>query len=131
MAGFTHVALIEYEKEYCNVLKNNSPNWNVVCDDIHNFSGKQYYNKIDLLADERDLFPEAIRLISEINPRAVMIENVRGLLDSRFDKYRNAVLNNIKELGYKVQIKLLNASDFGVPQLRPRVIIIAALMIER
>ena len=143
LAGFTHVALIEYEIEYCNVLKTNRPDWNVVCDDIHNFSGKQYYNKIDLLAggvpcppfsvagkqlgeaDERDLFPEAIRLISEINPRAVMIENVRGLLDSRFDKYRNSILNNIKELGYKVQIKLLNASDFGVPQLRPRVIIIA------
>ncbi len=142
MAGFEHVALIEYENDYCQVLRKNKPNWNVICGDIRNFSGKSYYNQIDLLAggvpcppfsvagkqlgdkDERDLFPEAIRLISEINPRAVMIENVRGLLDTRFDSYRNAILDKIQNLGYKVQIKLLNASDFGVPQLRPRVIII-------
>ena len=72
----------------------------------------------------RDLFPEAIRLISEINPRAVMLENVRGLLDPKFDTYRNSILSQIEALGYRVQIKLLNASDYGVPQLRPRVIIV-------
>ena len=142
MAGFHHVALVEYEKDYCHVLKTNKPNWNVICDDLRNFSGKKFYNQIDLLAggvpcppfsiagkqlgkeDERDLFPEAIRLISEINPKTVMLENVRGLLDPRFDEYRNDILKNIEQLGYKTQIKLLNASDYGVPQLRPRVIII-------
>ena len=74
--------------------------------------------------DERDLFPEAIRLISEIKPRAVMLENVRGFLDPIFDEYRESILSQIRELGYRVQIKLLNASDYGVPQLRPRVVII-------
>lgn len=142
MAGFVHVALVEYEREYCDVLKANRPEWNVICGDVHNFDGKPY-SGVDLLAggvpcppfsiagkqlgkaDERDLFPEAIRLIKEIRPRAVMLENVRGLLSPIFDSYRNSILGQIKELGYQVQIKLLNASDFGVPQLRPRVIIVA------
>ena len=74
--------------------------------------------------DERNLFPDAIRLIEEIRPRAVMLENVRGLLDSVFDEYRESILSQIRDLGYKVQIKLLNANDYGVPQLRPRVIIV-------
>lgn len=141
MAGFEHVALIEYEAEYCQVLKDNKPNWNVICGDVHNFDGKPYKG-VDLLAggvpcppfsvaskqlgkdDERDLFPEAIRLVEEMKPRAVMLENVRGFLDSKFADYREHILESIRALGYRVQIKLLNASDYGVPQLRPRVIIV-------
>lgn len=141
-AGFFHVALVEYEQSYCNTLKLNRPNWNVICADVKNFSGKPYRDKIDLFAggvpcppfsvagrqlgsaDERDLFPEALRLIEEINPRAVMLENVRGFLDPSFSDYRDFILNKIDELGYNVQIKLLNASDYGVPQLRPRVVIV-------
>lgn len=142
MAGFSHVALVEYEKDYCEALKINRPEWNVICMDVKDFSGKPFRDKIDLLAggvpcppfsiagkqlgsaDERDLFPEALRLIEEINPRAVMLENVRGFLDQAFTDYRNSILRKIDELGYNVQIKLLNASDYGVPQLRPRVIIV-------
>jgi DNA (cytosine-5)-methyltransferase 1 len=141
MAGFDHVALVEYESEYCQVLKNNKPKWNVICADVHKFDGKRYEN-VDLLAggvpcppfsmaskqlgkdDERDLFPEAIRLVDEIRPRAVMLENVRGFLDPKFSDYREYILNSIRDLGYKVQIKLLNACDYGVPQLRPRVVIV-------
>ena len=141
MAGFEHIALVEYEIEYCQVLKINKPEWNVICGDVHDFSGKPYTN-IDLLAggvpcppfsvaskqlgkeDERDLFPEAIRLVEEMKPRAVMLENVRGFLDPKFTEYREHILESIKALGYRVKIKLLNASDFGVPQLRPRVIIV-------
>lgn len=141
-AGFSHVALVEYEKDYCAVLKKNRPNWNVICEDVRNFSGK-IYSGADLLAggvpcppfsvaskqlgknDERDLFPETLRLIAEVKPRAIMLENVRGFLDKKFDDYRNFILNSIEKLGYKVHIKLLNASDFGVSQLRPRVVIVA------
>lgn len=141
MAGFTHVALVEYESDYCRVLKANRPEWNVICADVHNFDGHPYQG-VDLLAggvpcppfsvagkqlgqeDDRDLFPEAIRLIKEIRPRAVMLENVRGFLDPGFDEYRQHILDSISKLGYVTHIKLLNASDFGVPQLRPRVVII-------
>lgn len=142
MAGFKHIALVEYEKKYCETLKKNRPEWNIICEDVKNFSGKPYRNKIDLLAggvpcppfsvagkqlgsdDERDLFPEALRLIEEINPKAVMLENVRGFLDPAFKEYRESILKRIDELGYNVQIKLLNASDYGVPQLRPRIVIV-------
>lgn len=141
MAGFVHVALVEYEQEYCNVLKANRPEWNVICADVHKFDGHPYEG-VDLLAggvpcppfsvagkqlgkdDERDLFPEAIRLIREIRPRAVMLENVRGFLDSGFEEYRDHIFTEIKKLGYVTYIKLLNASDYGVPQLRPRVVIV-------
>ena len=141
-AGFEHIALVEYENEYCKTLKQNRPNWNVICADVKDFSGLKYTDSIDLLAggvpcppfsvagkqlgksDERDLFPEALRLINEIHPKAVMLENVKGFLDSKFDEYRTSILHNIESLGYKVQIKLLNASDYGVPQLRPRIVIV-------
>lgn len=141
MAGFVHVALVEYEQEYCNVLKANRPEWNVICADVHKFDGHPYEG-VDLLAggvpcppfsvagkqlgkdDERDLFPEAIRLIREIRPRAVMLENVRGFLDSGFEEYRDHIFTEIKKLGYVTHIKLLNASDYGVSQLRPRVVIV-------
>lgn len=140
-AGFHHVALVEYEQDYCNVLKMNRPEWNVICEDVHEFDGTPYKG-VDLLAggvpcppfsvagkqlgkdDDRDLFPEALRLIREINPRAIMLENVRGFLSTQFEEYREHILQEIRNLGYQVQIKLLNASDYGVPQLRPRVVIV-------
>lgn len=141
MAGFVHVALVEYEKDYCEVLKRNRPEWNVICGDVHDFDGRPYRG-VDLLAggvpcppfsvagkqlgenDERDLFPEALRLIKEIRPRAVMLENVRGFLDAGFEEYRNKILESIRNMGYIADIRLLNASDFGVSQLRPRVVIV-------
>ena len=49
MAGFVHVALVEYEQEYCNVLKANRPEWNVICADVHKFDGHPYEG-VDLLA---------------------------------------------------------------------------------
>lgn len=142
MAGFAHVALVEYEKDYCECLKKNRPEWNVFCQDVHQFDGRPYYGQIDLLSggvpcppfsvagkqlgadDERDLFPQMLRLVQEINPRVVMIENVRGLLGTNFDTYRTWIAEKLNLLGYNVHIQLLNASDYGVPQLRPRVVIV-------
>lgn len=142
MAGFNHLALVEYESDYCACLKSNRPEWNVICQDVHQFDGKPYRDKIDLLAggvpcppfsvagrqlgkeDERDLFPQMLRLIGEIHPRIAMIENVKGLLDSKFDTYRTWIFECMETLGYTHHIRLLNSSDFGVPQLRPRVVII-------
>ena len=141
-AGFEHVALVEYEQEYCECLKRNRPEWNVVCQDVHLFDGYPYRGKIDLLSggvpcppfsvagkqlgdkDERDLFPEMLRLVDEIRPKVVMIENVKGLMSSTFNQYRYSILVALMKMGYKTHIQLLNASDYGVPQLRPRVIII-------
>jgi DNA (cytosine-5)-methyltransferase 1 len=54
-----------------------------------------------------------------------MIENVRGLLDAVFEDYRLHLKKQLGKLGYATDWRLLNASDFGVPQLRPRVVIVA------
>jgi len=142
MAGFGHEALVEIEPPACATLRLNRPEWNVVEGDLCAFSGANFKG-IDLLAggvpcppfsragkqlgasDERDLFPEAIRLVDECRPMAVMLENVRGLLDAVFEDYRKKVEKQLIKLGYTPGWKLLNASDFGVSQLRPRVVFVA------
>lgn len=141
MAGFGHEALVEIEPPACATLRANRPEWRVFEQDLRTFSALNYKG-IDLLAggvpcppfskagkqlgaeDERDLFPEAIRLVDECRPRAVMLENVRGLMDAVFDDYRNKVETQLKKLGYIPGWRLLNASDYGVSQLRPRVIFV-------
>ncbi len=142
-AGFSHVALVEFDSDCCATLKLNRPNWDVFHQDVRSFSGKKYTGKISLLAggvpcppfsvagkqlgkeDDRDLFPEAIRLVREIKPDAVMLENVRGLLAPPFVDYRKSIERDLKKLGYESQWKLINASEFGVSQLRPRVVLVA------
>ncbi len=141
-AGFEHDALVEIDHNCCETLLLNRPTWNVIEQDVTSFDGIPYKG-VDLLAggvpcppfsvagkqlgalDDRDLFPHAIRLTDEIRPRAVMLENVRGFLDSGFKDYRQWLINSFNKLGYKVEIRLIHAAHYGVPQLRPRVLIIA------
>lgn len=141
-AGFGHEALVEIEESYCQTLRINRPDWNVTAGSLVDFDGRRYKG-IDLLAgglpcppfsvagkqlgdqDERNLFPAALRLVDECRPRAIMIENVRGFLDAVFEDYRLQLKGQLKKLGYEVDWRLLNASEFGVPQLRPRVVIVA------
>jgi DNA (cytosine-5)-methyltransferase 1 len=140
-AGFSHQGLVEIEAPACATLRLNRPTWNVIEGDLKQFDGRPYKG-IDLLAggvpcppfskaskqlgpnDERDLFPEAIRLVDECRPRVVMLENVRGLLDAVFDDYRNRVEKQLRKLDYVTGWRLLNASDYGVSQLRPRVVFV-------
>ncbi len=141
-AGFQAQALVEIEPAACQTLRINRPQWNVIEADVREFHADAYRG-IDLLAggvpcppfsvagkqlganDERDLFPEALRLVAECQPRAVMLENVRGLLDPAFTEYRAAVTHQLVALGYSVDWQLLQAADYGVSQLRPRVILVA------
>lgn len=141
-SGFEHASLIEIEPPACQTLRFNRPLWNVVEGDLHHYSADKWKG-IELLAggvpcppfskagkqlgndDERDLFPEALRLVAECKPQAVMLENVRGLLDSVFDDYRAKLISDLKKLGYLAEWRLINASDFGVSQLRPRVVFVA------
>lgn len=95
--------------------------------------------------DERDLFPAALEIAKALRPKAVMIENVRGILEPPevFIEYRAWILDELRKLGYVVPElgtsssprqqdylmrrvwRRLDASDFGVPQLRPRAILVA------
>ncbi|MEE6163723.1 MULTISPECIES: DNA cytosine methyltransferase [unclassified Mycolicibacterium] len=142
LAGFAHELAVEIEPEPCETLRINRPQWKVHEGDVREIDGLPYRG-IDLLAggvpcppfsiagkqlgkdDERDLFPEALRLISEAKPTAVMLENVRGLSTAKFDGYRQSVLDRLASMGYRADWQVLNASDFGVPQLRPRFILVA------
>jgi DNA (cytosine-5)-methyltransferase 1 len=123
-------------------LRLNRPDWNVVEEDLNTFDGAKFKG-VDLISgglpcppfsvagkqlgksDERNLFPAMIRLVDEIRPQAVMIENVRGFLDAVFQDYRGYVKEELEKLGYQPGWKLMNASDFSVPQLRPRVVFVA------
>ncbi|MQQ10892.1 DNA (cytosine-5-)-methyltransferase [Epibacterium sp. SM1979] len=143
-AGFDHTALVEIDKHCCATLRHNRPAWNVLEEDVREFKDRaDDYRGIDLLAgglpcppfsvagkqlgekDERNLFDDAIEIVQATRPRAVMIENVRGFLDAVFVDYREKLKKQLAKLGYETDWRLLNASDFGVPQLRPRVVIIA------
>lgn len=76
--------------------------------------------------DERDLFPEMLRLVGEFLPKAVMIENVRGLLQPKFADYRKDIQHQLEALGYSlVHWDIVEAATLGVPQLRPRAILVA------
>lgn len=141
-AGFRHAALVEIEPEFAQTLRLNRPQWDVRANDMAEFDGRPFRG-VELFTaglpcppfsvagkqlgerDERNLFPAALRLIDEIQPKAVMIENVRGFLSAVFDDYRTHLKSQLSKMGYHIDWRLLNASDFGVPQLRPRVVIVA------
>jgi len=141
-AGFEHIALVEIEPLACQTLRQNRPKWNVVENDVKEFSALNFVGQIDLLAggvpcppfsiagkqlgelDDRDLFPQAMRIAKECNPKAVLLENVRGILDPKFKSYRDHILRSLGELGYECYWQLLNSSDYGVSQLRPRAILV-------
>lgn len=142
MAGFEHLAAVEIDPHACRTLRANRPAWNVHEGDVVRWIADhaQDYVGVDLVAggvpcppfskagkqlgaaDERDLFPAMIELVRIVRPKAVMIENVRGLLDAVFDDYRANITRQMRELGYDLRWRLLQASDYGVSQLRPRVV---------
>ena len=144
-AGFKHEGLVDIERHCCNTLRLNRPAWQVFEQDLREFveRGAKAFKGIDLLSgglpcppfsiagkqlgdrDERNLFPFALEIIDITRPRAVMIENVRGMLGAAFQDFRQRLKARLEKMGYHADWRLLNASDFGVPQLRPRVVIAA------
>ena len=67
----------------------------------------------------------AVEQVDVLKPNAVMLENVRGLSSKRFAAYRQRILDRLAELGYTAGWRLVHAADFGVPQLRPRFVLVA------
>lgn len=152
-AGFKHAALIEIDKDACQTLRDNTernPEWagcKVIEADLREFDHAGLGlepGELDLLAggvpcppfsaagkqlgrdDERDLFPTMLDLIDHLEPKAVMIENVRGLLDPKFAEYRQEIIKRLESMGYEeCYWDVLEAKNYGVPQLRPRAILVA------
>ncbi|WP_246777776.1 DNA cytosine methyltransferase [Buchananella hordeovulneris] len=141
-AGFSHTLAVEIDRDAAATLRLNRPAWDVFEGDVREVSGRDYRG-VDLLAggvpcppfsiagkqlgadDERDLFPEALRLVREARPTAVMLENVKGLASARFSPYRQSILEALEKLGYTADWQLLYSSEYQVPQLRPRFILVA------
>jgi DNA (cytosine-5)-methyltransferase 1 len=150
-AGFEHVALVELDPHACATLRRNgeSRGW---ANHVHQADLRTWFEtwdrpdgaeEIGLLSggvpcppfsiagkqlghdDQRDLFPALLDLVEALEPRAVQVENVRGLLSAKFDEYRAGVEERLLGLGYQAQWQLLNACDFGVAQLRPRTVLVA------
>ncbi len=140
-AGFVAIGAVDVDRDACETLRLNRPNWNVWQQDLKEVGGDRFRG-VDLVAggvpcppfsiagkqlgheDERDLFPEALRIIEEASPRAVLLENVRGFAGSRFEAYRTALFGRLSEMGYECDWKVLNSADFGVPQLRRRFVLV-------
>ncbi|TKA00171.1 DNA cytosine methyltransferase [Actinacidiphila oryziradicis] len=155
-AGFGHEFLVEWEKIACETLKANRPDWKVHHGDLREYveSGeakRRFRGEIDLLAggvpcppfsyaghqlgkdDERDLFPTMVELAEQIRPKAIMIENVRGLALEKFSEYRRQILGLLQEIKtddgkhplYQLcGWRILHAEDYEVPQQRPRSILV-------
>ncbi|MDQ2807024.1 MAG: DNA cytosine methyltransferase [Chloroflexota bacterium] len=177
-AGFRHHAVIERDRAACATLRANAgragapvADWPLVEADVRTFDYATLPVGLDLLAggppcqpfslggkhagprDSRDLFPEAVRAVRELQPRAFLFENVRGLLRQSFARYFAYILlqltypaflsrpgeswldhlgrlegyhtaGSCTDLGYGVVFRSLNAADYGVPQKRERVILV-------
>ena len=141
-AGFEPAALIDIHSHSCATLRINRPYWNVLQVDLNRFHAG-YWHGVDVVSaglpcppfsiaghrvgasDERDLFPALLRIVGEVAPRAVVVENVPGLLTRRFEEYRGHIQAALEQMGYEVGWKVLDAYNYGTPQHRKRCFLVA------
>jgi len=177
-AGFRHEAVVEWDQDACETIRANQErkikpvkDWPLTQADVRKFDYSGVRGDIDLLAggppcqpfslggkhrgfdDERDMFPEMVRAVRELKPRAILVENVKGLRRPSFAKYFEYILLQITYpeivrrasedwaehltrleryhtkgshdgLFYRVVFRTLNAADYGVPQRRERVVMV-------
>ena len=142
-AGIKTLAYVEIDKACCETLRYNRPQWNVICQDIHNVDFTPYENQVDIVTggfpcqafsyagkklgfeDTRGtLFHEFARCVKEVKPKIFMAENVRGLASHDHGRTLTTILDVLEALGYHVQKDILNAAYFGVGQKRERLVIV-------
>lgn len=144
-AGFDHLASYELLNFAADTIRLNRPNWNVYSGengDVTEIDWFQYRGRVDVVhggppcqpfstagrqkgsQDVRDMVPEYVRCIRESEPRAFVLENVHGLSSKKFVMYLQNVLYKPLEKDYHIKQFVLNASGFGVPQIRKRLIFV-------
>ena len=144
-AGFQHKLAVELDTNAYTTLRENRPDWDVRCGDAADSAtwNPTDFQGIDLFAggvpcppfsaagmqrgasDERDLFAWAVEQVPVLQPRALLLENVRGLASARFAPYRQRILSRLADFEYIGSWELIQAADFGVAQLRPRFVLVA------
>lgn len=150
-AGFNVIGAVEIKKEAVATYVANHPEVNVCTDDIVKVSGLQITNgekELDLLSacppcqgfssltakyhrdDPRNyLINEVLRLVKELMPRCLMIENVPGLAN-KGKSILMPFISELENLGYVVHYDVLQVADYGVPQFRRRFVLLAGLGFE-
>ena len=144
-AGFGHVASFDIMDICGATLQRNRPQWNVLCGssgDVTKADWSAYKGKVDLIhggppcqpfsiagkqngsKDDRDMWPAFIDAVLTLMPAAFVAENVPGLLDTKFRKYVDEVILAPLTPHYHIFKFKTVASDFGVPQIRKRVIFV-------
>jgi DNA (cytosine-5)-methyltransferase 1 len=177
-AGFMPVAVVDWDRWACDTIRENKArgldpirHWPLREVDIREFDFSDVTELVDLVSggppcqpfslggrhrahlDKRDMFPEAIRAVRELRPRAFIIENVKGLTRATFANYLEYIRLQLRHpelkakrgerwadhlarledhetrgvyrgLHYNVVTRVLNAADYGVPQRRERVFIV-------
>ncbi len=141
-AGFKSELLVDFDKDSIKTIKNNRPKWNAICESVSDIDLDEYEGQIDVMAggfpcqafsyagnkkgfaDTRGtLFYEYARLISQVMPKIVIGENVRGLLNHDNGRTLSVIISELEKLGYKTGYKVLRAQFLDVPQKRERLII--------
>lgn len=142
-AGFEPLGIYERDSAAVKTLRRNLDIGPIFEADIRHTDFSIYRGKVDLFAggvpcqpfsaaglqrgreDERDLFSVALDIVEAVRPRAVMLENVDGFRSKRHILYRADIFDRLKELGYEGRLFPIAACDYGLAQLRPRVVLIA------
>ena len=149
-AGFENILSNDFDKDSCDTLKLNRPNWNVVCDSVENLAEKDLLKMLNIKEGELDLlsggypcqsfsyagkrlglndvrgtmFYYYAKILKQLKPKIFLAENVKGLVSHDGGKTLQTMINVFEEIGYHVQYKVLNAWDYGVAEKRERVVII-------
>ncbi|OYQ61977.1 DNA (cytosine-5-)-methyltransferase [Pseudanabaena sp. SR411] len=142
-AGFEAAALNEFDKQACNTLRANRPNWNIIESDIQNvdftsFRGIDFIsggfpcqafsyagNQLGFEDTRGTLFFEFARAIKESQPKVFLGENVRGLLEHDNGRTIGAIKSVISSLGYTlIEPRVLKAIFYKVPQKRERLMLV-------
>ncbi|MEU1123024.1 DNA (cytosine-5-)-methyltransferase [Streptomyces sp. NPDC005899] len=145
-AGFDPVLLLDKKQVACETLCTNRPGWNVLQMDLLDFDPAEHPQTydVDLLSagpprvkssataartgtdEERQLLEAAVLLAHGVQPRALLIENVPGLVEAEvLAPLRAFISQELEHLGYRLRWFVLNAADFGVPQDRKQGVLVA------
>ncbi len=152
MAGFDVPLSVEVDAWACDTLRHNHPNMSIIQQDIRNFNQVGDVKRIcsfkpniviggppcqgfsiagpaqkDPKDPRNSLFTNFAQWIRFLEPQAFVMENVKGLLsrkNSEGDKVIDIIKRTFENLGYFVEVWVLNAAEYGVPQFRERVFIV-------
>ncbi|WP_296097214.1 DNA (cytosine-5-)-methyltransferase [uncultured Agrobacterium sp.] len=141
-AGFDPVALIEIDPDASATMRANRDDWNVIEANIKLVDCSVYCENVDLVTggvpcqpysrngrglgknDQRDLFPETVKIVNAVKPKGFVFENVKGFLDAKHADHRASLFASFADAGYEVRVVSIDSKDYGIAQERARVFIV-------